>query len=65
MTGNAGAPHDLVSVWGDDPTFLVLVRAWGPGVFRDSKLHQLALIEQQRQQDLEPHRKDYLKKKQA
>jgi hypothetical protein len=62
-------PADVTKVWGTDPIGLALFLTWGEEAFRDSELHQVALMEAAR----EPARaslraafvKEHAKKKQV
>lgn len=59
--GNGAPPTDIMDIWGDNQEALEWMREWGVEAFRASKLHQLAVLEHDRQQKLGPLRNAYLK----
>lgn len=59
---NGELPRDIAEVWAGNPMVPLFIKQWGLETFRSSKLHQLALIEHQRQMKLGPIRQSYLKK---
>lgn len=64
--GNGEVSPDVLSVWGQDPGALahaqMWIRAWGVEVFRESKLHKMALMEQERSKELSTVRQTWMKK---
>lgn len=61
LEANGQLPDDVLAVWGDSPHAAEYIRAWGLEAFRTSKLHQMAVLEAERQQRLMPLRKGFAK----
>lgn len=61
FTGNGVPPTDIMEIWGNNEAALDFMREWGVDAFRQSKLHQAAVLEHERQMRLGPIRNDYLK----
>lgn len=59
-------PPDVLAVWGVSERSLASasywVRIWGEAAFRESKVHRMALLEQERNKELSTVRQSYMKK---
>lgn len=63
---NGELPADIMAVWGVSQQSLASarywVRVWGEAAFRESKVHRMALLEQERNKELSTVRQSYMKK---
>jgi hypothetical protein len=59
---NGAIPKDIAEVWGTNGAVSDYLEAWGEEAFRGSKLHQMAVLEHERQMRLGPLRATYMKK---
>ena len=63
---NGELPADVSAVWGHDQQALahakMWIEAWGLEAFRGSKVHRMALMEQERSKELSAVRQTWMKK---
>lgn len=58
---NGDLPQDILDVWAGNQNAALFIQEWGLETFRASKLHQMAVLEHERQEKLGPLRSAYLK----